>query len=218
MIAKGEVETTRWSFEWPRSGPVECSDWDPAPECGHGLHGLAWGHGDWSLLSQAADAVWMVVEVDSDLVVPIGTHKVKFPRGNVVYAGSRVDAIIGVLCGSEAMSHAYRAATAWAEEHPNASTAASSGACSKAASSGYGSTSATSGDYSTSEQTGESGIAATIGTGGRAKAGLNGLVIVTYWVDSEKRYRGCMGNVGEDGIEADVWYEVRGGRLSKVQS
>jgi hypothetical protein len=41
-------------------------------------------------------------------------------------------------------------------------------------------------------------------------------VIVTYWVEAEKRYRACVGNVGEGGIKADTWYEVKGGKLAEV--
>ena len=39
------------------------------------------------------------------------------------------------------------------------------------------------------------------------------LVIVTYWFEERKRYRACVGNVGEDGILADTWYRVEGGKL-----
>ena len=236
-------------FVWQRQGPVECQDWDPAPTCGHGLHGLPWGNGDWGLLSKADDAVWQVVEVDAANVVNIDGMKAKFPRGNVLFSGSRVEATIRVLCGSEAMDRAKIDAEAWGEKSGDSSTAASSGDSStaassgdyskaassgdysKAASSGYSSTAASSGDYSkaassgysstaassgnssTAACDGASGIAATIGTGGMAKAGANGLVIVTYWVEAEKRYRACVGNVGEDGILADTWYRVEGGKL-----
>ena len=93
------------------------------------------------------------------------------------------------------------------------SKAASSGHVSTAASSGDYSTAASSGDYSTAASSGASGIAATIGNGGRAKAGENGLIVVTYWVEAEKRYRACVGNVGEGGILADVWYKVVNGAL-----
>ena len=30
-------------FQWPRSGPVAAPDWNPAPECGNGLHGFLRG-------------------------------------------------------------------------------------------------------------------------------------------------------------------------------
>lgn len=54
-------------FVWPASGYVEAPDWDPDPEinCGNGLHGLTWGDGDWTMLSRADDAKWLVVEVDA---------------------------------------------------------------------------------------------------------------------------------------------------------
>ncbi len=223
-------------FVWPRQGRVECSDWDPAPKCGNGLHGLPWGNGDWSLLSSADDAIWQVVEVETKDIVSIDNAKVKFPRGNVIYSGTRVDAIIRVLCGSEAWDYTKAAAKAWGEKCGNSSkaassgnystaassgnysTAASSGNSSKAASSGDYSMAASSGNYSKAASSGDSGIAATIGHNGAAKAGANGLVIVTYWVEAEKRYRACVGNVGEDGIIADTWYRVEGGKLKAVAS
>ena len=131
----GCYATDAGDFRWPRQGPVECADWSPEPKCGGGLHGLAWGQGDWSNLSQAADAVWMVVEVATADLVHInddGSCKVKFPRGRVVFSGSRVDAMIRVMCSAESMSEAQRAAMAWGREHDSessgtSSTAASSG-------------------------------------------------------------------------------------------
>jgi hypothetical protein len=273
MVATGRAEDgSTYSFRWPRQGPVECPDWDPAPKCGHGLHGLPWGHGDWSLLSSADDAVWQVVEVETALIVDIDGKKSKFPRGNVLFSGSRVDAVIRVLCGSEAMGESMRAAQAWGEKSGYSSTAASSGYSSTAASSGdsstaassgnssraassgnssraassgnssraassgdysraassgdystaassgNSSTAASSGDSSTAASSGDSGIAAAIGNNVRAKAGPSGLLIVTYWVPEEKRYRACVGNVGEEGILADTWYRVVDGKLAEVKS
>jgi hypothetical protein len=82
--------TSYGRFQWPESGPAECPDWDPTPECGHGLHGLLWGEGDGTCLDwSSADAKWLVVSVDESSIVDLG-GKVKFPRGTVVYCGDRV--------------------------------------------------------------------------------------------------------------------------------
>src|SRR5690348_2206923 len=78
--------TSHGGFKWPTQGHVECPDWDPTPQCGHGLHGLLDGIGDYSLLSQAYDAKWLVVQVERSECVGI-SEKVKFPRGEVVYCG-----------------------------------------------------------------------------------------------------------------------------------
>ena len=83
--------TSTNGFRWPESGPVEAPDWNPAPQCGGGLHGLLWGEGDGSLLSWTPDARWLVVEVPAGTTVDLG-GKVKFPRGVVVYCGDRFGA------------------------------------------------------------------------------------------------------------------------------
>ena len=84
--------TAHGGFKWPRRGPVSAPDWDPAPVCGHGLHGFLWGGGDVSLASSASDAIWLVVRAVAQDVVDLGS-KVKFPRGVVVYAGDRASAV-----------------------------------------------------------------------------------------------------------------------------
>ena len=62
---------------------------------------------------------------------------------------------------------------------------------------------------------GDSGIAASMGSNGQAKAGPNGLVIVCWWDDANKRYHACVGEVGIDGVKADTWYCVRDGKLAE---
>ena len=78
-------------FRWPESGPVTAPDWNPAPICGGGLHGLLDGCGDASLLCWDADARWLVVEVDE--WVAIDDAKVKAPAGRVVFCGAKSDAV-----------------------------------------------------------------------------------------------------------------------------
>ena len=80
---------SRGGFQWPRSGPVAAPDWNPAPECGNGLHGFLRGEGDGSLADWSSDAVWLVAEVET--FVDLG-GKVKFPTAEVIFAGSRLEA------------------------------------------------------------------------------------------------------------------------------
>lgn len=87
------------NFKWPNSGPVECSDWDPVPDYGNGLHGLLWGQYNKEidlfdqLLYLYEDPLWYVVEVLKTDLVPIrNSDTVKFPRGNVIYCGDLITA------------------------------------------------------------------------------------------------------------------------------
>ena len=85
--------TSYGGFRWPLTpgALVEAPDWNPAPECGNGLHGLLWGQGKAGLLSHASDAAWLIVEADAADVVDLSS-KVKVPRCTVVAVGGR-DAI-----------------------------------------------------------------------------------------------------------------------------
>ena len=81
-------------FQWPSEvgSRVEAPDWRHDTECGHGLHGLAWGEGEASLLNQDQDAVWQVVEYDGSEAVDLrGKHK--FPWCVLRYDGDRDGAI-----------------------------------------------------------------------------------------------------------------------------
>ena len=107
------MRTTR-DFLWPESGSVECSDWKPTAECGNGLHGWLWGEGDLSASGgvwEMTDAKWLVVRVAKADVVDLG-GKVKFPRGEVVFCGTR-EAAANRICelGAVGAVH-FRTATA----------------------------------------------------------------------------------------------------------
>jgi hypothetical protein len=183
MVSRGTNAdgSPRPDFTWPALGPVQCSDWEPTPACGHGLHGLLWGEGDWGLLAREADAKWQVVEVDTASVVKIDNgEKVKFPRGEVLYSGEQAIATTMVLCGRRAFERTmalakHAGAKAGAEgdyssatSSGDSSSAASSGNYSRAASSGYSSSAASSGDSSRAASSGDYSRAASSGDSSRA--------------------------------------------------
>jgi hypothetical protein len=84
---------------------------------------------------------------------------------------------------------------------------AASGYSSQLAASGDYSKLAASGDYSQLAASGKSSIAMAASHSCRAKAGELGCIVLSRWVESEKRYRVSVGYVGEN-IKADTWYEV----------
>ncbi len=86
------------------------------------------------------------------------------------------------------------------------SKAASSGNSSKAASSGNYSTAASSGNYSKASASGKNTIAMVAGKNCMLMAGENGC-IAGCWFDGV-RNRIAIAYVGENGIEADTWYQL----------
>ena len=123
-------------FTWPESGPVEAPDWDPAPRCGGGLHGLLEGEGEWDRLDWGITARALVLRVERGLLVDLG-GKVKFPRAIVESVGSLASALCRLLCDPARVG-------TWIAEVLKAA----SGDASKLAASGYASQLAASGDDS----------------------------------------------------------------------
>ena len=151
------------SFVYPRQGMVSCPDWDPAPACGHGLHGFIRGTGNGGLASWQSDSVWLIIRVNVDDIVDL-EDKVKFRCGEVIYAGDQKTA-------TDMLKAAYPDApvigcTATAG-YKGTATAGDKGT----ATAGYSGT-ATAGDYGTATA-GDSGTA-TAGDSGTATAGDNG--------------------------------------------
>ena len=79
-------------FQYPESGMVEAPDWDPTPMCGNGLHGLLNGDGVPHLLDWSEKSVWMVLKVPNNNIIDIG-GKVKFQKGEVLFFGTRKEAV-----------------------------------------------------------------------------------------------------------------------------
>jgi len=276
--------TSHGGFRWPKEGPVSCPDWDPKPECGHGLHGLLWGGGNLSLLSNADDAIWQIVEIEEWVEID---RKVKVPRGAVVYSGDMAGATVGIAMkwldhlkktnaftveGGAAIGGSSKlAASGYSSQLAaigGSSKLAASGDYSKLAASGDYSQLAASGDYSKLAASGDSSqlaasggssklaasgdysqlaasgyssklaasgdssklaasggssklaasgdysIAMCAGPNSTAAAGTNGTIALTWWDAEAKRFRVVVGYVGEDGIEAGVFYRVENGKLA----
>ena len=79
------------SFKYPVKGLVEAPDWNLNPTCGEGLHGWLNGEGDGSLGNWSNDAKWLVLKVETKLIVDL-ERKVKFPKGEVIFVGDRLEA------------------------------------------------------------------------------------------------------------------------------
>ncbi len=192
--------TSHGGFVWPESGPVEAPDWSPVAECGHGLHGLLWGAGDYALLSSAYDARWLVVEVDAAGVVDIG-GKVKVPRGVVVYCGTSAGAL-AVLRGAR-----------WGLEQIDP-VASSTGGAAHASTTGDDAHASTTGGYAHASTTGRDSCACALGYGSRVRS-THGPLVAAWW-DGERR-RIAVAYPGEGRIEAGVWYRVdKTGRFVRV--
>ena len=213
-------------FQWPRSGPVAAPDWNPAAECGNGLHGFLRGEGAGDLADWGSDAVWLVAEVET--FVDLG-GKVKFPAAEVIFAGPRLEAtalikaqypdatVIGAnvavedrrvaVVGDHGTATAGGGGTATAG-HRGTATAGNYGTATAGyrgtATAGEGGT-ATAGDYGTATAGGYG--TATAGYRGTATAGEGGMLQI-YYYDCNDRRRLAVAYVGENNIEPNVRYRL----------
>lgn len=174
-------------FKWPLEvgAVVECPDWQPTSECGHGLHGLLDGQGDWNLLDWSLEAKALVLEVDEDSIVEIGA-KVKFPRAVIREVTTLTRAICNIACDSARIVEITKAAGKDADSGHYAQLAAS-GDCAKLAASG------------------DSAICMATNNTCVARTGAQGALAIA-WYDGT-RPRIAVGYVGE-GLDADTWYRV----------
>ena len=179
-----------------RDGNRLGTDWDPKPECGHGLHGLLHGCGDSRYLSNEPDAKWLVVAVPLGTCVDIN-EKVKFPACEVMYAGTKEEAIrrIAEAYPEAPVVYAQRMTGDYGVSTSGYCGTSTSGDCGTSTSgycgtstSGYCGTS-TSGKYGTS----------TSGNDGTSTSGNDGTSISGYWGTSTSGYFGTStsGNGGK---------------------
>ncbi len=168
-------------FQWVRSGTISAPDFLPTAQCGHGLHGWLRGEGDSGSCEFIIDsnAVWIVAAVKQSEIIDL-EGKVKFPSARVLYAGDRITATAMIK-----------------RQYPDAAVigcVVSSGDHGTAIAGYMGA--ATAGHYGT----------ATAGSQGTATAGDNGMIVLKYY--DNDRYRIVAGNIGENGLLANVPYRL----------
>ncbi|MNM27241.1 Ice nucleation protein [compost metagenome] len=157
-------------FQWPDEvgAVVEAPDWKANNECGNGLHGWLFGHGDHSCSSSVmeAGAKWLVVEVALPESIALG-GKVKFQRCIIRHIGDKASATEFIL------SHEPRSAEVaviGASRQVGDNEIVQVGAIGTASAGDYGTASA--GDYGTASA--GNGGTASAGDGGTASAGYKG--------------------------------------------
>jgi hypothetical protein len=172
---------------------------------------LLHGCGDDGLLSKNPNAKWFVVKVLKGTCIDL-IGKVKFPKGTVVYAGTREEAV-------KIIAEAYPGEpVVFANRHSEDDGVSISGYQGTSTSGNYGtstsgilgkSTSGICGDSisgncgkSTSGNYGTS----TSGDHGTSISGVGGTLIIK-WCDGF-RYRTAVAYVGENGIEPNVAYKL----------
>ena len=226
--------TSRGDFTWPRGGEVSAPDWRATSECGNGLHGFLWGEGDGGLADWSLNAIWIVAGIDH--WIDLG-GKVKFPKANVVFAGSRAAATAkiielgarGAVIGSTLIGGDYSTLTGG--DHSTLTGGYSStltGGARSTLTGGYRSTltggggsTLTGGDHSTltggdhSTLTGGARSTLTGGYGSTLTGGY-GSTLTAKWLDG-LRYRIAVAYVGEDGIEPGAPYRVVKGKFEAAK-
>ena len=199
--------TAHGGFKWPKKGKVAAPDWDPKPECGNGLHGLLWGEGDPSLVSNAHDAQWIVGKVIESECVDLG-GKVKFPEAMVIFVGAQDKAVQIVQSHAPAGKRVnWGTATAgdWGTATAGREGTATAGDWGTATAGDWGT--ATAGDLGTATAGNEG--TATAGIAGICKAGLGSLIRIFYRCKISADIKFSFYIVTEDGpVKPGIFYRL----------
>ena len=179
-------------FPWPKSGPVHAPEtWDPAwgdapddfrggfnpaIQCGAGLHGLEEGDfsGDWGLLDWSIDAQAMLVVTDKTTLARV-SGKVKFQSGIVRKLVSLAEGLCALFCQPKHINAEVERITASGNDSQLAASGddsqlAASGDDSRLAASGNASRLAASGDASQLAASGDASRLAASGNDSRLAA------------------------------------------------
>ena len=178
---------------------VVCPDWEPTAECGHGLHGWAWGFSigegaepDWA-------ATWLVIAAKPADVVAID-GKVKFRAGVVRYVGDWQGATSFVLAGQMAWVH-----------HASSGAASATGESGAASATGESGAASATGWRGAASATGPASAAVVTGDDGKAQAGEYGVIALGFYNARASRMEmRCARVGGKDGLKPKTWYRLNG--------
>ena len=205
------------SFQWDlRIGAVNTAhDWDPAAECGKGLHGLLGGQGDSTMLDWSEDAVWVVFSSPSSVDLN-GKHKVQ--NATVCAVGDRKTATDFLLSlgfqgvhgcfmvgGDRAnMTGGYRANMTGGDRAnmTGGNYAKMTGGIDATMTGGIGAT-MTGGDRA--NMTGGDRANMTGGNDAKMTGGIGAMLVFQY---HDSRWRSVVAYVGENGILPNVAYKL----------
>ena len=207
--------TSHKGFIWPTKGRVVAPDWEATQECGHGLHGWFEAQGDASCSNylNEPDAKYLVLEVETDSIIHLD-GKCKFPEADVVFVGSRNEAIAYI---EETYPYLRAMPLLFANRTVGDNNVVATGDYGTATAGRYGT--ATAGKYGTATA-GYNGTAtagfrgtatagyngtATAGYNGTATAGIGGIIQIHYFND---RDRIAIGYIGEKGLKPNVKYKL----------
>jgi len=195
----------------------EAPDWKPVAECGNGLYLNPEGLGDWSLLSEAHDALWMICRYDPALAVDLD-GKVKVPWCEVIMTSrtaSRALIMSAISARSRAAIEALAKEKVATQERECASATGDSGHASAtgyrghASATGYSGHASATGDRGHASATGYSGHASATGYRGHASAtGDSGHASATGYSGhaSATGYRGHASATGDWGHASATGY------------
>ena len=90
----------------------------------------------------------------------------------------------------------------------NRSAATNTGDWSAATNTGYQSAATNTGNRSAAEVSGSQSVASAFGTEGKARASEGGAIVLCYRDEDGELIHICASKVGDNGIKADVWYQL----------
>jgi hypothetical protein len=182
-------------FVWPltEGAEVTCPDWEPTPECGHGLHGWPWGLAIGDGAEPDYAATWLVVGAQPQDVIDLG-GKVKVRAGVVRHVGTWVTALAYTLDGRVAyvQQAASGSASATGERGSASATggrgsASATGVSGSASATGWSGSASATGWRGSASATGEASAAVVTGLEGTAQAGAHGVIALAWWNERQKR-------------------------------